>query len=163
MKQKKLMLIFILILSIGSSALYAQQDVDAAGGDASGGGGTASFSIGQIVYTYVSGSSGSSNQGVQQPYEFFFPAGIDETKDINLSMTVFPNPTQALVNLKIENQNLEDFSFQLLDPIGRTIISQTINDKLTVIPMDGLASGAYILEVTSSGKAIKTFTIIKYN
>ena len=148
---------------MGTTALYAQQDVDAAGGDASGSGGTASFSIGQIIYTYVSGSSGSSNQGVQQPYEFFFPAGINETKDINLSMTVFPNPTQAIVNLKIENQSVEGVSFQLLDPVGRTIITQTINEALTVIPMDGLASGAYILEVSNSGKSIKTFTIIKYN
>ena len=163
MKQKKLPLIFLLILGMGTTALYGQQDVDAAGGDASGSGGTASFSIGQIIYTYVSGSSGSSNQGVQQPYEFFFPAGINETKDINLSMTVFPNPTQAIVNLKIENQSVEGFSFQLLDPVGRTIITQTINEALTVIPMDGLASGAYILEVSNSGKSIKTFTIIKYN
>ena len=163
MKQKKLPLIFLLILGMGTTALYGQQDVDAAGGDASGSGGTASFSIGQIIYTYVSGSSGSSNQGVQQPYEFFFPAGINETKDINLSMTVFPNPTQAIVNLKIENQSVEGFSFQLLDPVGWTIITQTINEALTVIPMDGLASGAYILEVSNSGKSIKTFTIIKYN
>ena len=161
--QKKLSLIIILLLGMGTTALHAQQDVDAAGGDASGGGGTASFSIGQIIYTYVSGSSGSSNQGVQQPYEFFFPTGIDETKDINLSMTVYPNPTQALVNLKIENQSIEDFSFQLMDPIGRTIITQTINDNLTVIPMDALASGSYILTVSNSGKTIKTFTIIKYN
>src|ERR1700722_13288963 len=100
MKQKKLSLIISLILCLGTTALYAQQDADAAGGDASGSGGTASYSIGQVVYTYVAGSSGSSNQGVQQPYEFFFPAGITETKGISLSMTVYPNPTQALVNLK---------------------------------------------------------------
>ena len=163
MKQKKLILIFIMVLGMGATALHAQQDVDAAGGDATGSGGTASFSIGQIIYTYVSGSSGSSNQGVQQPYEFFFPAGINETNDINLSMKVYPNPTQALVNLKIENQSLEGFSFQLLDPVGRMINTQTINETLTVIPMEALASGAYILEVSNNGKAVKTFTIIKYN
>lgn len=163
MKHKKLSLVFSLVFCLGTTALYAQQDADAAGGDASGSGGTASYSIGQVVYTYVSGSSGSSNQGVQQPYEFFFPTGIDENKNISLSMTVFPNPTQSIVNLKIESQSLENFSFQLFDMAGRKITEQAINDALTVIPMQALADGSYVLEVSNSGKPIKTFTIIKYN
>jgi len=163
MKQNILTTIISLMLCLGTTALYAQQDVDAAGGDASGSGGSVSWSIGQVAYTYVSGSAGSSNQGVQQPYEFFFATGIDETKDISLSMTVFPNPTQAIVNLKIESQNIEDFTFQLYDIVGKKITGQTINDPLTVIPMQDLASGSYVLEVSSGGKAIKTFTIIKYN
>jgi hypothetical protein len=163
MKHKKLNLFLALILCLGSSTIYAQQDADAAGGDASGSGGTASFSIGQVVYTYVSGSSGSSNQGVQQPYEFFFPAGINETKGISLSMTAFPNPTQSIVNLKIESQSIENFTFQLYDVDGKKITEQVINEAMTVVPMQALAAGTYVLEVSNSGKQLKTFTIIKYN
>jgi len=162
MKQKVLRSMMILLMCTTATAIYAQQDADAAGGDATGTGGSASFSVGQVAYTYVSGSNGSSNQGVQQPYEFFV-TGIDENKGISLSMTVFPNPTQTIVNLKIESQTMEGFSFHLLDAAGRMISAQTINDALTVIPMQGLASGAYVLEVSNSGKTLKTFTIIKYN
>jgi hypothetical protein len=163
MKHKKLSLVFSLMLCLGATALYAQQDADAAGGDASGSGGSASYSIGQVVYTYVTGTSGSSNQGVQQPYEFFFPAGINENKNISLSMTVFPNPTQTIVNLKIESQSFENFIFHLYDAVGQNITEQAINGPLTVIPMQGLAAGTYMLEVTNGGKTLKTFTIIKYN
>ena len=48
---------------------YAQQAFVAAGGDATGSGGTVSFSAGQVVYTTITSGSGSVSQGVQQVYD----------------------------------------------------------------------------------------------
>lgn len=56
---------FLLTISMGS--LQAQKAVDASGGDASGTGGTVSYSIGQIDYMALSATSGKVNEGVQQP------------------------------------------------------------------------------------------------
>jgi len=158
----KEILILLAVLCIGTTELRAQQDADAAGGDATGSGGSASFSIGQVAYTYLSGTDGTSNQGVQQPYEFFI-TGIDENKSITLTMTAFPNPTQTIVHLKIESESLENFNYRLTDIGGRVITVASINSSLTVIHMEGLASGAYALAVSGSGETLKTFTIIKYN
>ena len=54
-------------LALGSS--YAQQSVNTTGGNASGSGGSVSYSLGQVVYTYHSSPSGQMNQGVQQVFE----------------------------------------------------------------------------------------------
>jgi len=150
---------------MGITLLHAQQSANAAGGDATGNGGSASFSVGQVAYTYVAGSNASSNQGVQQPYEFFPDTGlgIDEEKDISLSMSVFPNPTQVLVNLKVESGDFENFSFQLFDISGKLLLTQKISSELTIVPMQTLASGSYLLRVVDSQKELKSFKVIKNN
>ena len=160
MKQKKIKFTVLLLLCMGITLLHAQQSANAAGGDATGNNGSASFSVGQVAYTYVAGSSISSNQGVQQPYEFFL-VGINEEKGISLSMSVFPNPTQVLVNLKIESGDFENLSFQLFDISGKLLLTQKISSALTAVPMQTLASGAYLLQVVEQQKQLKTFKIIK--
>ena len=60
---------FLIIFAFTITLIQAQQTTVAAGGDASGIGGTFSYSIGQVVYTYIYGSDVLVAQGVQQPYE----------------------------------------------------------------------------------------------
>lgn len=162
MKQKKISFTVLLLLAMGITTLRAQQSSNAAGGDATGAGGSASYSVGQPVYTYNTGTFGSSNQGVQQPYEFFI-TGIDENKDVSLSLAVFPNPTQAAVHLKVENQDLSGLSFEVYDVTGKLLLSQKISNTLTSVPMQTLASATYYLKVLNKQKAVKTFTLIKNN
>lgn len=138
----------------------AQQATVASGGDASGTGGTSSYTIGQVAYTNATGSNGSVNQGVQQPYEIF-TLGNDHYPEIALLLTVYPNPTTTLVNLKIENHSLENLQYQLFDLNGRQIQSQKINASETQIQMENLASAIYLLNVMENNKLLKTFKIIK--
>jgi len=63
----------------------AQDAVVTSGGNASGSGGTASFSIGQTVYTTNSNSSGTVAQGLQHSYEFLEVS----IKENNLRISVF--------------------------------------------------------------------------
>lgn len=63
MKQKKIALC-VLMLGIGISS-HAQQSINSAGGDASGGSGSVAYSIGQTFYSSSSSSTGSIEQGVQ--------------------------------------------------------------------------------------------------
>ena len=55
----------VLLLGLGLTA-QAQQATTATGGNASGSGGTVAYSVGQIVYTTNTGSTGSVAQGMQQ-------------------------------------------------------------------------------------------------
>lgn len=162
MKQKKISFTVLLLLTMGITALQAQQSTNASGGNATGAGGSASYSVGQVAYTYVSGTSGSSNQGVQQPYEFFV-TGIDVQKDITLAMTVFPNPVQSTLNLKVENQDLENLSYQVYDVNGQLLLNEKVSSTLTSVPMQSYSAGTYLLKVINKQKALKTFTLIKNN
>jgi len=76
MRDKKLKLILMLLLTACFTGVSAQEAVLATGADAAGSGGKVSYSVGQIAYTSQTGSNGSVTQGVQQPYEIFATVGV---------------------------------------------------------------------------------------
>ena len=63
----KTILLFTIILSFSFSGL-AQTSVNAAGGEATGPGGQASYALGQVFFTTIGGNGTTASQGVQQPY-----------------------------------------------------------------------------------------------
>jgi hypothetical protein len=141
--------------------LYAQQSVSASGGNATGSGGTVSYTVAQVDYISVSSSNGNINQGVQQPYEFFI-SDIARDDDICLQSSVFPNPTYASVILKIEScRPLQDLSYSLYDIQGKLLFRQKIGTHETTIPFETYASGAYFLKVFDANEELKIFKVVK--
>ena len=161
--QKKFTLLIVVFAAFAlcCSTANAQQSANAAGGDATGSGGSASYSIGQVVYTAVEGSNGNSNQGVQQPYEFYTTGINDDNKNISLVISAYPNPTESQLYLKVENQGFENLSYQLFDVRGRKVLAAHINSALSVLAMQTLASGSYTLQVLEDENQVKSFNIIK--
>ena len=159
MKQKKVKL-SVLFFGLGLTA-QAQQATTAAGGDASGSGGTIAYSVGQIVYTTNTGTTGSVAQGVQQAYEISVVTGIkNETKN-NMSLVVFPNPTTSFLNLQIADLKKEQLTYQITDAIGKLIIENKITESSTKINMNAQAEAIYFLNVLENNQTVKTFKIIK--
>ena len=157
MKHKKT-IFSVAFLLLGLVGLHAQESPTATGGEATGVGGTVSYSLGQVVYTTNTGSNGSVEQGVQQPYEISATVGINESS-ISLEMSVYPNPTTNYLTLKVEiTKNL---SYQLFDMQGKVIVSKKITDNTTTVVMENLPTATYLLKVTDSNKTVKTFKIIK--
>ena len=154
---KKISLLFILFCL---PKLMAQTAIVASGGNATGSGGSSSYSVGQLVYTNAVGSNGSTNQGVQQPIEIF-TLGTKDFPEITLTMSVYPNPTPALVNLNIQNYNSENINYQLFDLNGRSIQNNKILQKETQISLENLSNAIYFLTVSDNNKLLKTFKIIK--
>ncbi|PKP27036.1 MAG: hypothetical protein CVU03_00360 [Bacteroidetes bacterium HGW-Bacteroidetes-2] len=160
-KSKHIVLAFVVFIS----CLYeinAQSNPVSSGGDATGAGGTLSYSIGQVVYTTATGSGGISNQGVQIPYEIT-TLGVENFPEISLQMVVYPNPTSSKAILKIENYAFQQLTYSLFDVHGKLIFNQKITNSDTPITMEHLASGTYLLKVTSQNKTLKTFKILKNN
>jgi hypothetical protein len=157
-KNKKTMGALFLLLGLGS--LNAQENTIATGGEATGSGGSASYTTGQIVYTEKTGTGGSESQGLQQPYEISITTGVDETA-INLEMNVYPNPSTDYLILKIESKEFSSMSYQLIDMQGKVLKTEKASANNTTIKMEGLAKSTYILNVIQNNKSIKTFSIIK--
>jgi hypothetical protein len=101
-------LYFITLVTFFTLKLSAQQSTNIAGGNASGTGGTVSFSVGQINYTTNIGTSGSACQGVQQPFEIFAITNVNDVKDLNINLSAFPNPTFENLTLKIESASTKN-------------------------------------------------------
>jgi len=177
------------MLAFGLTSVKAQEAITATGGNASGSGGSASYSVGQVVYTTNSGAGGTVSQGVQQPYEISIISGIEEL-GFDLSYTAYPNPTTENVVLKIdgssvetqniasqtiatksnETQNIATLQYTLTDINGKQLNQQAITDNRTIIPMEHLPVGIYFVSIVqtlparshdNAKKDLKTFKIIK--
>jgi hypothetical protein len=150
----------VAFLLLGLGGLHAQESPTAAGGEATGTGGTASYSVGQVVYTTSTGTNGSLAQGVQQAYEISTTVGINETS-INLELSVYPNPTTDYLTLKIDDVKLSTLNFQLIDLQGKIIENKKVTASNTTIKMEALPKAIYVLNVTKGNQLIKTFKVIK--
>ncbi|MBK9250126.1 MAG: T9SS type A sorting domain-containing protein [Ignavibacteria bacterium] len=150
------------LIVMSSIVVQAQSSLLPAGGDASGSGGSSSYSIGQIDYLPLDGSNGAFYSGVQQPFEFF-TVGIEEDNGICLSLSVFPNPAQSVIHLHIDHQTTEQLAYQVFDMAGKELFGQKIAGEITPISMETLTVGAYIIKVSTATTILKTFTIIKNN
>jgi len=138
----------------------AQESTNASGGDATGTGGTASYSVGQVVYTTNTGSTGSVAQGVQHAYEIF-TVGIKET-ELEILLTVFPNPTTENLTLQISDYSNEKLSYQLFDMQGKQLSNGQVTAQQTQINMNSLPTATYFVNVVNQeNKQVQSFKIIK--
>ncbi|MBX2927427.1 MAG: T9SS type A sorting domain-containing protein [Saprospiraceae bacterium] len=159
MRHQKMKHCAILLLCFGCCALQAQQAVGAGGGDAAGSGGSVAFTVGQAVYTPVSGATGSVLQGVQQPYEIFV-VGTQEP-GLDISLAVFPNPTSDNITLQVKDFKGEKLEYQLFDVQGKRIESKKITTDEMPLSLQHLPSATYFLCVMHRNKPLQTFKIIK--
>lgn len=150
----------LLLLGLGFTTVQAQQATTASGGNASGSGGSVAYSVGQVVYTTATGTTGSVAQGVQQPFEISIVLGIEEHQ-ISLNIQAYPNPTSNFLSLNIGDYDPTNLSFQLFDLTGKLIESNKITKSIETIRMENLSSGSYFLKVTRNNKEVKTFKLIK--
>ena len=153
---KMLMSGYFFFLATGN--LNAQNGTVASGGNASGTGGTVTYSIGLINYTIASGTGGTSTLGIQQPFEIFVTGIVGP--EGNLSAEVYPNPADRFVVLRLNNSTNQNLSYALFDMQGRIIGLEEVNTQQVIIPVTGLAGGAYLIKVMNSNE-VKTFKIIK--
>lgn len=249
MQQKipKMLTLTLVLLNILTTK--AQQSANSAGGNAAGTGGSSAFSVGQPVYTVASGTTGSLDQGVQQPFvasnqlpinfqtfsgkcnqgylkltwatsfesnnsHFDVEKSIDASKwqkiatlsgainskeikkyeyqdneagdkvnyyrikQIDLdgkysfsnvivalgcgqslqSISVYPNPTTDLVNIKVNHA--ENSAYELYDFSGKIVESLPLTES-TYLSLQNKIGSVYFLKILSNGKEIKTFKIIK--
>ncbi|MEI6347711.1 MAG: T9SS type A sorting domain-containing protein [Bacteroidota bacterium] len=161
MRQKKLRLTALIFISFGLIGVQAQETIPASGGNSSGGGGSVSYSVGQITYSTNSGSNGSVLQGVQQPFEISEITAIEEAKGINLSLSVSPNPVTDHLTLRISDFEISNLSYQLYDLNGKLIETKNIESNQIGIETINLVPATYFLKVVQRKKEVKTFKIIK--
>ena len=165
----KTLSLFILILI--TISLKAQETVSPAGGNATGSGGTVSYTIGQVSYTAVQGSNGSLVQGVQQAYVITVVSSVAEAKIITLQWMAYPNPASDYLKLILLNDgypepDYNNLSYELYDLHGKLLLNSLLEGAESTISMQSFSSGTYILKITEKRgsktlRELKTFKIIK--
>ena len=146
-------------LFIGSMGLLSAQSSTISTGGTLTGSGKADYSIGIPLYSPASGIGGTASSGNQQVYEISSTLGTD-IHYIQLEMSVYPNPTADIINLKIE-QLEKGYEYTFYNATGNLLKKQNIREKTTQIDASTLPKGIYLLSVKKDNQIIKTFKIIK--
>ncbi len=153
--------IIILLGLLGTVRLMAQTDVPASGGDAIGTGGTASYTIGQVFYSFNAAGNTSENQGVQQPYEISVITETSQELTNGVEWEIFPNPTTEMITLRTLELLDGDHTCTLTDMSGRLIASIPLRSENTELDMRHLAAASYLLTVSNRTNPLRTYRIIK--
>ena len=151
--------VLFLLLSIGG--IQAQETLPASGGNASGSGGSVSYTVGQVFYSSNSATNGTVTQGVQQPFEISEITGLEEVQEINLTVSAYPNPTTDYLTLSIDEFDISNLSYQLYDMQGKLLQLEKISENQTSIVMNNLVPATYFVKVMRGNTEVKTFKIIK--
>ena len=160
MNRRTILLATMLFVAIISTK--AQEAIPATGGEASGSGGSVSYTIGQTVYTTNQGTGGNIvAQGVQQPFEISVVTGIPEAKGISLNILAYPNPTTDYLTVKVENYETTNLQYQVFDINGKLLQIVKATGNETLITTSNLVPANYFVKVLDNKKEIKVFKIIK--
>lgn len=149
------------MLFLCSFSGLAQESILTANDNATGAGGTVSYSVGQVAFITIGSGNGTVTEGVQQPYEILFMTGVDDEKAISPNCTVFPNPAHSEVMLKMDKQVIGQLNYQLRNSNGLLLSDMKIETSETIIPLNEQPAGIYLLTVIDENKNQTTWKIIK--
>lgn len=159
MKNRYLHFVLVVVFSAGGVHLQAQSSLNASGGEASGAGGSISYSIGQLFYEASISANGSLEAGVQHAYEIETLAVDDLQLDKNIQ--IYPNPTADFLNIRRGSikGNLE---YELYNMQGKIITRGKFSNGSEQVNMKAFPVGMYIIKIISreDGKS-KVFKVLK--
>ncbi|MGB4292449.1 MAG: T9SS type A sorting domain-containing protein [Bacteroidales bacterium] len=161
---KRLIFLLISINLVFSAVAQVKQEVIAsAGGYNKSSDNTISISwtLGEtIVPTYVS-QDGSLilTHGFQQK---LIITSIEENIEVPVTVTVYPNPTSELLNIKFEAPVDKLIQVQIMDGQGRIVINDRIEVSVIqkMINLEDLSPGVYFMRLVK-GTLINVYKIVK--
>ncbi|CAH0999325.1 hypothetical protein LEM8419_00623 [Neolewinella maritima] len=164
-----MMRLLLLPLAVGLSYAATAQEVLAVGGGSDHTEQLAlDWTVGQLATHTLATPGGLFTQGFHQPLLHVLPPAPATTADANVpTITVFPNPTQSLLNVTVTGAQQEAYSIlEVLDTRGRMVVRQQSETYRATRQLDliQLPPGTYQLRVAqASGQHTQTFTVIKLN
>ncbi len=83
---------------------------------------------------------------------------VNRSLESKFQLTVYPNPVGDNANIQLENTQGEAINFSLYSMTGQMVYQQTIQtqvgDQEVALPMNGLASGMYLVKATTDTYAV---------
>ena len=165
---KKAILLSVAVLlnvSMLSAQSISQEVYSASGGDAEVDGISISWTIGECVVETFEGSNAILTQGFHQGD--YTITDIEQITETNFDITVYPNPTDNLLNLKMTNPEENQTGallVELLDMNGKVLLRKNWKDHHNIekIQMSRYTKSMYLLRVSEKdGTPVKLSKIQK--
>ncbi|MCD4772345.1 MAG: T9SS type A sorting domain-containing protein [Bacteroidales bacterium] len=162
---KKILLSILLIVSIENT--YCQsisREVNSSAGEFFfNSNSSISWTLGEIITETFVTDNNTLTQGFQQSLLYVF--GIDENADSIFNINIYPNPTNSLLNIKIDSKIKTTLNLKLFDVHGNCLFDKKINGNKNFyekINFSNYRNSMYLLKIFSSkNKFVKSFKIQK--
>ncbi len=135
---------------------FSQNSIVSNGGEASGLGGTASYTFGQVFDFTTLNSNFSIQEGVQQTYKVNTDGLLEMTAEL---FTIYPIPTTDVITIELKSNDSE-FDYYIISTDGSLSEKGTIYTHLSTINLSELKIGEYQF-VCKSDKSFFRTKIIK--
>lgn len=119
----------------------------------------ASAGVGTFTITYNYTDANSCSALATRTVSVSSCTGIMELAGSYLA--IYPNPAKDVLNISMDATLINELTtLELYDATGKLLISQSIKDEQTMIPLQYYASGIYVVRVLNGGKQV-TKRIVK--
>jgi hypothetical protein len=161
---KRIILITVtILLALSASSQQSKRDVIAsAGGYNSAGGISISWTLGETIISTYSAGGLTLTTGFQQPKDTIIITAVEENLANEVKITVYPNPTNEIINIRFEVVNDAEISVFILDDQGKLIKTDKIEASVyeKQINVQDLPSGIYYLQLIK-GKLVNVYKVVK--
>ncbi len=116
------------------------------------------WSIGECITATHSGGDYVITQGLHQGN--YVVTSVEDLR-LDISMSVYPNPTTDFISLKVESSKVEDLQYTITDFSGRVLQTEDLAGDIEQLNFTNYAIGTYFISVMGNNQLIKSFKIIK--
>jgi hypothetical protein len=142
----------------------APQSVNSSGAKMSQANGSLSFTVGELVVLNLTDSEGNTLGGGFTSGATLTTLSIQETDVEVLDVSVFPNPTSDLVNIRINQSSIDQVVVSITDLQGKEVYSGLYAGISNTIGINtaAYAPGTYVLSLKNkNNQVLGTYKIIK--
>lgn len=118
-----------------------------------------SITIGEPVTETVYGNGIILTQGFQQGH--YYAVGINLIASGDIQAQVYPQPADKDLYIKMDDTHYHSIELDLTDITGKTIINCSFSETVFHLDVSGLASGLYLLNLSTQGSYRQTIKILK--
>ncbi len=87
--------------------------------------------------------------------------GIESLTSTQVETSIYPNPAQNQVNIKIdEAYEFTNLNVQVVDLTGRVVLDTQINSAMSLLNVEGLEKGLYLVRIANGSETIHASKLI---
>ncbi|MBN2775192.1 MAG: T9SS type A sorting domain-containing protein [Prolixibacteraceae bacterium] len=118
-----------------------------------------SWTLGEPIIETIGAGDYILTQGFHQ--SILTVTAIENIPELQVEIKAYPNPVTTKVNLSVNSDNFQDWTYSLYNAEGKLLVSKNINTGITEIPMQMYVASNYILQVKQNNRELKSFKIVK--
>ena len=79
---------------------------------------------------------------------------IQDLPNDSFSVIIYPNPASDLLNIDLRNSNIDKGILQIINTLGKVVVSEAFNSNNLKININNLTAGIYFVKITSENKQV---------